>query len=170
MTITREQIERDYPHRIAADPDTCPVCAGDQETTDNRYGGTPIARDTPSQVYECRACEVWNQEVALEEPIRVRLTDYQLGETLFRMEVDQDSGNEPWGDIDHTGRTTRYLVLETQHDLDRAVYCLTEQRDIELDNGQAARGNSLDSLVRKIVDAAGGEERLGASARHFLTY
>jgi hypothetical protein len=76
--ISKERIERDYPHRIAMDPVTCPVCCGGGETTDPNYGGKVIHLKGISTdpnyggkvihlkgisyvdtIYECRACEVW---------------------------------------------------------------------------------------------------------------
>jgi hypothetical protein len=60
--ISKERIERDYFHRIAMDPVTCPVCCGDGKTTDPIYGGKVIHLKGISYVdtiYECRACEVW---------------------------------------------------------------------------------------------------------------
>lgn len=63
--ITVSMIERDFPHRIEADPDICPVCCGDTQTDWRKYGtekthtidvGTSSARD----IYRCGACEVWN--------------------------------------------------------------------------------------------------------------
>lgn len=64
---TLRMIKRDYPHRIAADPDTCPVCCGDRCTSDRRYGGKILRTEEETgwaTLYECLACEVYHQERA----------------------------------------------------------------------------------------------------------
>lgn len=62
MKPTREQIARDYPHRVAADPGMCPVCCDDGITNDTRYAGKPSDRgwEGSGPWFECRACEVWH--------------------------------------------------------------------------------------------------------------
>jgi len=64
-TITKAQITSDYPHRIKEDGSAmwgCPVCCGDGRTTDARYGSVVVRRKEDghlSDVYACKACEVW---------------------------------------------------------------------------------------------------------------
>jgi len=60
-----EAIQANYPHRIAADPTTCPVCCGDRITNDPRFGGARSARgwEPAGPWFECRACEPWAAHV-----------------------------------------------------------------------------------------------------------
>jgi hypothetical protein len=78
MRIIRTRIERDYPHRVAYNPHICPVCCGDNRTTDSRYGGKVLYKidegtHNEAPIYKCLACPIWYAEVAVEDiPLFVR--------------------------------------------------------------------------------------------------
>jgi len=60
----RETIARTYPHRVDADPTSCPVCCGDGSTDDRRFGGKVVRQvgvgGFDRNIYACLACAVWH--------------------------------------------------------------------------------------------------------------
>jgi len=73
--ITVGLIRQNYPHRINPDGTGkwgCPVCCGDRRTTDRMFGGAVVDRVKIGggvqdfNVYECRACPVWDQAQTTE--------------------------------------------------------------------------------------------------------
>ena len=58
-TIQRltEEARKVYAHRVAADPDTCPVCCGDRVHTDSRFAVAFIEDNGYAKVYSCFCTE-----------------------------------------------------------------------------------------------------------------
>lgn len=81
-TVTLYAIERTYPHRIDADPTMCPVCCGNKETDDRRFG-TEIVRHLGEDhnrhpIFACLACSVWAEREVFAPVIgdRVRVSSH----------------------------------------------------------------------------------------------
>lgn len=176
------------------DPEETGIDTGDQRwaTVCHEHGtilSSPTRRDChlagshpDDWCDDCRALaeagEKYNPDAEEDdpEPIRIRLTEFQADEVSHGLTVDAETnGREIWGEIERTGKTTAWLTI---HDVDGAVYRVTSSRDICRDNATtgtgkervtaATRARSLQSLVEKILDEAGGPEALEPSTRHWL--
>jgi len=55
----KRKAARHYPHRIEADPGSCPVCCGDRRTTDPAFGGKVLYKieSIGTTVRECLLCQ-----------------------------------------------------------------------------------------------------------------
>ncbi len=68
MIPTLASITANYPHRIEASPEHCPVCCGDKRTDDKRFSGGRLyeVNEGTHNAYwisECLACDVWADRV-----------------------------------------------------------------------------------------------------------
>lgn len=108
------------------------------------------------------------------EPIVLELTRFQAGEVEHGLDIDAaDHPDDPvWGEVNMAGRRSRnrfrLVIRGTQQARDRALYRITSARDILLDNAGDSmataherrsctmRGNSMNSVAVRLVEAAGG--------------
>ena len=89
--VTLRAIKEAYGHRIVADPITCPVCCGDRQTDDQRFGGA-IGRTVKSghpnddhnhrTVFDCMACAVWAASLEQPETADRLPTEYTVADRL----------------------------------------------------------------------------------------
>lgn len=91
----------------------------------------------------------------------LKLTPFQTVEVEHGMSIDADDGRPSWGELDYdrNKKTATLFVTDTV----AALWRITSSRDIWSDNaatdpsyGSGAR--SLDKLVDKLVELAGGRD------------
>ncbi len=127
-TVSLRMIETTYPHRIEADPETCPVCCGDRATDDPRFGSEVLRHvgedHNRRPIYRCLACDVYLNREQGDAPLPTSPDGTDWG-------IYGDSAKEQWNGMEYE------------------AYCMG--REWEAHEEDARRTAEADALKLKII-------------------
>lgn len=115
--------------------------------------------------------------------ITIELTEFQADEIDSGLDTDAADHGRLWGRVTRPVKGRPYLTVAARQEArDDALYRLTSLRDTLLDNSMdqlstvrerrqaSARGRSINTVVRRLIEAAGGTDTFHPRVRRYAYY